>query len=104
MLPNTDILLVGKVLPIGANWGLTDAKGEFVVNTYYQFRTDDDVDIFVHTRGVPSSSREYTQTHVTLETGDPKYYWVNNLLLVATANITIPGNSSIEAWAVKVPN
>lgn len=54
MLPNTDILLVGKVLPIGANWGLTDAEGEFVVNTYYQFRTDDDVDIFVHTRGVPS--------------------------------------------------
>ncbi|KAI3551867.1 uncharacterized protein CCOS01_10793 [Colletotrichum costaricense] len=90
--------LSGEVLSIGADWGLFDSKGTFNVDAYYQIRTNDGVDIFAHSQG-PSQPDGRILTHITLETGNDEYYWVNN---IAIAGITTVGNDFIVIEAYQL--
>jgi hypothetical protein len=80
---------------------LTDAKGEFAVDAYYQLRTSDNVDIFAHSQGPPQPAGpgDRLKTRITLETGDENYYWVNNMLVVGVTTIG-DGSLTVDAWQV----
>jgi hypothetical protein len=91
------------LLSIGAEWGLVDSKGELLVDAYYQLRTSDNVDIFAHSQGPPQPAElgDRLRTRITLETGDEKYYWVNNMLIVGITTVG-DGVLTIDAWEVKL--
>ena len=72
--------LKGKILDVGADWGITDPQtGIFSADTRYNFRTDDGANIFVQTTG-PAQPDGGLHLRAVLETGDKKYYWLNNIV------------------------
>ncbi|RAH42620.1 DUF3237 domain-containing protein [Aspergillus brunneoviolaceus CBS 621.78] len=72
--------LSGKILDVGADWGLVDpATGIFSADTRYNLRTDDGADIFIQTSG-PKSPSGQLHLRLVFETGSRKYYWLNNVV------------------------
>ncbi|KAF7190081.1 hypothetical protein HII31_08412 [Pseudocercospora fuligena] len=72
----------GKILDLGADWGLTDPQtGLFSADTRYNLQTDDGANIFLQTSG-PSVPAGGLHLRVLIETGDAKYYWLNNVVAV----------------------
>lgn len=92
--------LNGKVLNVGADWQTIFDDGLAELDTRYALETDDGATIeiinygFRHgpadvladvARGKPvSPDLYYMRTHARLETGDPRYDWVNRTLFVGT--------------------
>lgn len=90
----------GKILDVGADWQTILADGTAELVARYAFRTDDGAVIEIvnygFRHGSPdviaaiasgkqvSPSEYYMRTHARLETGDPRYQWVNNKLFVGT--------------------
>lgn len=90
----------GKILNIGADWQTVFAGGLAQLDTRYAFETDDGAIIeilnFGYRHGPPEVMRRlaegqdvapdayYMRTHARLETGDPRYSWVNAMLFVGT--------------------
>ncbi|KAG9199663.1 hypothetical protein G6514_008324 [Epicoccum nigrum] len=67
----------GKILDLGADWGLTDPQtGIFSPDTRYNLQTDDGANILIQTSG---AAQPDTKIHLRLvfETGDKDYYWLN---------------------------
>ncbi|KAH7398583.1 hypothetical protein BKA66DRAFT_566176 [Pyrenochaeta sp. MPI-SDFR-AT-0127] len=67
----------GKILDLGADWGLSDPQtGLFSADTRYNLQTDDGANIYIQTSG---SRQPDGKLHLRLifETGDKKYYWLN---------------------------
>lgn len=95
-------LPAGDILPIGADWGLVDAKGELAVDAVYQLRTTDNVDIFARSQGPPQTANigDRIQTRIMFETGDENYYWVNNMLVVGVTTV-YADYLTIDAWQVQ---
>ena len=93
--------LSGTVLPGGADWQVVHADGMISVDTRYTLRTDDEATIFLATRGVRHGPPEvlrrladgeavdpdeyYFRLVCTFEVGDPRYRWLNQTLVVASA-------------------
>jgi hypothetical protein len=90
--------LSGKILNIGADWQTIFTSGLADLNTRYAFETEEGAVIEIVNRGmrhgpkhvldrlyagedVPSD-QYYMRTHALLETGDPRYAWVNDVLFV----------------------
>ena len=72
--------LKGKILDVGADWGLTDIQtGIFSADTRYNFQTDDGAHIFLQTSG-PAQPNGNLHLRAVFETGDKKYYWLNNVV------------------------
>ena len=72
--------LKGRVLDLGADWGLTDPKtGIFSPDTRYQLQTYDGAWIYIRTSGSGQPSGE-THLRVVFETGDSRYYWLNSVV------------------------
>lgn len=72
--------LSGEILNLGADWGLTDPQtGIFSPDTRYQLQTNDGANIYIQTSG---SLQPDATVHLRLifETGDKKYYWLNNVI------------------------
>lgn len=92
--------LNGKVLNVGADWQTIFDDGLAELDTRYALETDDGATIeiinygFRHgpadvladlARGEPvSPDLYYMRTHARLETGDPRYDWVNRSLFAGT--------------------
>lgn len=92
--------LNGRVLNVGADWQTIFATGLAELDTRYALETDDGAVIeiinygFRHgpgdvmealARGEDVEPRAYyMRTHARLETGDPRYDWVNWTLFVGT--------------------
>ena len=93
--------MAGKVLNLGADWGLTDSRGTFFADTRYHLQTDDGAGIFIQTNG-PAQSDGRLHLRMTFETGSDKYYWLNNIVGVG---ILTSGNSyvTIDGWMVGSP-
>ncbi|KAL4864747.1 hypothetical protein BDV12DRAFT_8609 [Aspergillus spectabilis] len=94
--------LSGKILDVGADWGLEDpATGIFSADTRYNFRTDDGADIFLQTSGPKAPSGDL-HLRLVFETGDRRYYWLNNIVAVGVLTNVGSTNSSsllkIDAW------
>ncbi|EOD51025.1 putative nucleoside-diphosphate-sugar epimerase protein [Neofusicoccum parvum UCRNP2] len=70
----------GKILNLGADWGTTDIQtGIFSADTRYQLQTDNGASIFIRTSG-PEQPNGDLHLRAVLETGDRKYYWLNNVV------------------------
>ena len=72
--------LNGKILNLGADWGLVDPRtGIFNADTRYQLQTYDGANIFIQTSG---SEQPDTSSHLRIifETGDERYYWMNSVV------------------------
>ncbi|KAK4203128.1 hypothetical protein QBC40DRAFT_337786 [Triangularia verruculosa] len=93
--------LSGKVLPIGADWGLLDSQNIFSADTRYQLQTDDNAHIFISTSG-PAQGDGRIHLRIKFETGSTKYYWLNNVIAVG---ILTSGNGyvAIDAWQLTSP-
>lgn len=68
----------GKILDLGADWGVTDIQtGVFSADTRYNMLTDDGANLWLRTSGagVPGGG---LHLRIVMETGSKRYYWVNN--------------------------
>ena len=92
--------LQGEVLNVGADWQTIFEDGLAELDTRYALRTHDGAVIeirnFGYRHGPPEAmaalargddvdpATYYMRTHARLETGDPRYAWVNETLFVGT--------------------
>ncbi|CUH80737.1 DUF3237 domain-containing protein [Tropicibacter naphthalenivorans] len=92
--------LSGKILNLGADWQTIFANGMAELDTRYAMETDDGALIEIINYGYRHGPAEviaaiargedvphedyYMRTHARLETGDPRYDWVNKTLFVGT--------------------
>lgn len=70
--------LSGKILNLGADWGITDIQtGIFTADTRYNLQTDDGANLYLQTSGsgIPDGG---LHLRMVIETGDKRYYWINN--------------------------
>lgn len=92
--------LNGRILDLGADWQTIFADGVAELDTRYGLETDDGATIEIVNYGLRHGPAEviaaiargeevdpatyYMRTHARLETGDPRYAWVNRTLFVGT--------------------
>ncbi|KAL2151676.1 hypothetical protein VTH82DRAFT_6774 [Thermothelomyces myriococcoides] len=93
--------LSGKVLDLGADWGLIDKDGTFSADTRYHLQTDDGAHIFIRTAG-PAQADGKIHLSIKFETGSEKYYWLNNIVAVG---VLTAGNGyvAIDGWQLESP-
>jgi hypothetical protein len=92
--------LSGHILNLGADWQTIWSNGVAELDTRYAIETDDGATVEIKNYGyrhgpahviaaiargeeVPQSDY-YMRTHARLESGDPRYAWVNRTLFVGT--------------------
>lgn len=94
--------LSGRVLNLGADWQTVFSDHSAELDTRYAIETHDGASIDVRNfgfrhgppeviealaRGEPvDPSRYYMRTHPRLETGDPRYAWLNRTIFVGTGS------------------
>jgi hypothetical protein len=92
--------LNGRILDVGADWQTIFSNGLAELDTRYAMETDDGAVIEIRNYGFRHGPKEvieaiargedvspdayYMRTHARLETGDPRYDWVNKTLFVGT--------------------
>ena len=92
--------LNGTILNLGADWQTIFADGVAELDTRYGFETEDGATIEIRNYGFRHGPAEviaavargedvdpatyYMRTHARLETGDPRYAWVNRTLFVGS--------------------
>lgn len=90
----------GEILDLGADWQSIYADGLAQLDTRYALKTHDGAIIEIVNQGLRHGPAEvmarvaagedvdpadyYMRTHCRLETGDPRYAWVNRALFVGT--------------------
>ncbi|MEZ5753062.1 MAG: DUF3237 domain-containing protein [Paracoccaceae bacterium] len=90
----------GRVLNLGADWQTVFPDGLAQLDTRYALETDDGALIEIINFGFRHGPADvmarmaagetidpalyYMRTHARLETGDPRYRWVNTMLFVGT--------------------
>ncbi|TDK51800.1 DUF3237 domain-containing protein [Antarcticimicrobium luteum] len=90
----------GRILNLGADWQTIHADGSADLDTRYAFETGDGALIEIVNRGVRHGPPEvmarlaegadvdpaayYMRTTARLETGDPRYDWLNRMIFVGT--------------------
>ena len=79
-------MLIGEVLPFGADWNLRVREGREVVSARYLLRTDDGVVISVTNEGVLAvDGLDVTGvTRPRLEAPAGRYAWLNDVVLTGT--------------------
>lgn len=91
-------LLSGRILDLGADWQTIFASGLAELDTRYAMETHDGATIEIINYGLRHGPKDvldavargedvdpaayYMRTHARLETGDPRYDWVNRTLFV----------------------
>ena len=90
--------LNGRILNVGADWQTIFSGGLAELDTRYAIETDDGATIEIINYGLRHGPKEvleaamrgedvdpasyYMRTHARLETGDPRYDWVNKTLFL----------------------
>ena len=75
--------LSGEILDVGADWCVTDVQtGIFTTDIRYNFQTYDEANIFLQMSG-PAVPGGNLHLSLIFETGDKKYYWMNNIIGMA---------------------
>lgn len=94
--------LKGKILPSGGDWILLDDNGVGRLDVRATFETDDGAQIYVQYFGIVVMNPEaaaagqetqfgdtYFMTQPRFETGDDRYQWLNNIVVVGEGR-TLP--------------
>lgn len=92
--------LTGRILNLGADWQTLLADGAADIDTRYAMETEDGALIEIVNKGVRHGPADvlarltagepvppedyYFRTTARLETGDPRYTWINHLILVGS--------------------
>lgn len=92
--------LNGRILNLGADWQTIFAGGTAELNTRYAMETDDGALVEIINYGYRHGPKEviealargedvnpdsyYMRTQARLETGDPRYDWLNKALFIGT--------------------
>lgn len=100
----TPVALKATIGSIGGDWGLGDpAAHAFYADARFMLRTTDGANIYVQGSG-PQQDTDVIHTRVKLETGHPKYSWLNKVVAVG---FEYPGPGSkyiiIDLWKVESP-
>ncbi|KAF2852058.1 hypothetical protein T440DRAFT_421863 [Plenodomus tracheiphilus IPT5] len=91
----------GTIIPIGADWRLTDTAGKFRPDARYAIRTDDGTYIVVQTAGVPAGPDGRTMLRGTFETAvNGTYAWLNDVAAVGVLRRNGTASVIIEMWEV----
>ncbi|CUH64350.1 hypothetical protein TG4357_01227 [Thalassovita gelatinovora] len=92
--------VTGKILNLGADWQTIWSNGVAELDTRYAIETNDGAIIEIRNYGYRHGPQDviaaiargeevapnayYMRTHARLESGDPRYAWVNRTLFVGT--------------------
>ena len=112
----TGASLSGRILHLGADWQTVFADGMAEIDTRYAIETDDGALVEIVNFGYRHGPAEvlarvaagesvdpasyYMRTHARLETGDPRYAWVNRTLFVGTG-ARYAGSVTIALYAIR---
>lgn len=101
-------VLVGEVLPLGADWNLVRADGTETVSAHYVIRTRDGVLLSVQNDGViagdPEARLGITALHIEAPR-DSDYAWLNDAALVGSLTVDAGGPEVavlLEYWVAEV--
>ncbi len=105
----------GRILNLGADWQTIFDSGLFELDTRYAIETDDGATIEIINYGyryaepdvsaalgrgeTVSPEDYYMRTHARLESGDPRYDWVNRTLFVGVGARNA-GSVRVEIYAI----
>ncbi len=108
--------LSGRILNLGADWQTVFASGVAELDTRYAMETDDGATIEIRNYGYRHGPKEvvdaiargeqvdpssfYMRTHARLETGDPRYEWVNKTLFVGTGT-RMASSVQVDLYALR---
>ncbi|KAK5119097.1 hypothetical protein LTR62_000308 [Meristemomyces frigidus] len=82
----------GHFRDLGADWGTTDIQtGIFSADTRYNLLTDDGANVFLRTSG-PTQENGDLHLRILFETGDKRYYWLNNVVGMGTFSFSFSGS------------
>ncbi|SPQ24998.1 f2427f4d-c243-4748-9e87-088afa891fec [Thermothielavioides terrestris] len=97
--------LKGTVLPIGADWALTDANGvngSLTANVRQTFKTDDGAFIQVFETGeVQPDGSAFVR--LAYETGSEAYYWLNTVVAIGIIHNVDTNHLTIDTWQMTAP-
>jgi hypothetical protein len=79
----------GEILPGGGDWPLVDEKGCMRLDVRGQCRTDDEALLYFKYTGVLVD--DYFRVAMQVETGDERYAWLTQSLLIGRGRITDAG-------------
>jgi len=112
----TGKMLSGRILNVGADWQTIFENGLAELDTRYAMETHDGATIEIINYGYRHGPAEviaaigrgeqvdpdsyYMRTHARLETGDPRYEWVNKTLFVGVGARNA-SSVQLELYAVK---
>jgi Protein of unknown function (DUF3237) len=99
----TGTCVAGRLNPGGGDWLLLTADGYAHPDVRHTIHTDDGADLYLHgtgliemneatrgaiTGGAPSDFDDaYIRVSLVIESGDPRYHWVNQALFIAEGRI-----------------
>jgi hypothetical protein len=94
----------GKILNLGADWGLVGTDGKFRADTRYNLQTDDGTHIYIRTEGqAPAVENGPTMLRAKFETAlNGTYGWLNNAAGVGILSRNGQNGVIIDMWQVSV--
>ncbi|KAI2488045.1 DUF3237 domain containing protein [Pyrenophora tritici-repentis] len=96
--------LSGKVLPLGADWRLTDVRGAIRPDARYNIQTDDGTFITVMTEGLPPGPDGRTMLRGVFETStNGTAEWLNEVAAVGVLTRNGTASVMIDMWQVTPP-
>ncbi|KAK3689836.1 hypothetical protein B0T22DRAFT_376570 [Podospora appendiculata] len=97
--------LKGTVLPVGADWALTDANhpvnGTLFPDVRQTFLTDDGAYIQIFETGA-SQPDGTVFVRLTYEASSEKYYWLNAVVAIGIIRPLPPDSLTIDTWQVRL--
>ncbi|KAK4169889.1 hypothetical protein QBC43DRAFT_340448 [Cladorrhinum sp. PSN259] len=87
----------GKILAIGADWGLSTPQGAYYSDMRAQIRTMDNANIYVQMTGLMQRSDGVIYVRATFQTGSKDYWWMNYAFAFGTMRASGTG-FMVEMW------
>lgn len=105
--------LRGRLLPMGADWALVDARdGVLAADVRQTLETEDGEHVlvfetgatqlgaFAREAGANTTTRSTACLRMAFETGSQRYYWLNSVVAVGVLRRLSPTRLTIDAWQV----
>ncbi|KAK1753263.1 hypothetical protein QBC47DRAFT_305028 [Echria macrotheca] len=87
----------GKILAIGADWGLSTPQGYYYSDMRAQIRTMDGANIYVQMAGLMQGNDGLIYMRTTFQTGSKDYWWLNYAFAFGTMKASGTG-FVVDMW------
>jgi hypothetical protein len=91
---------VGKILNLGADWLLVDARGTARPDTRYNLQTDDGTYIYVQTEGPTIKDGRILLRGKFETSANGTFAWLNDVVAVGVLNVNGTNQVLIDMWEV----